>query len=288
MALAQCPASCGEIIQGWILGSEKLVSCPVDWYSEVEITTGAPLPDERPLVRAMVKQVLAYWQLPHALNNEIRIDCRSTIPVAKGMASSTADIAATAVATSRHLGFTLDDVSLSQLCVTLEPTDSTVFRSLTLFDHNTAQTRISCEHLPALDVLLLESPLTLRTEDYHRLPRRAALMSSADALDSAWHKVQRACLASDPALLGEAASQSAMASQALLPKPGFNALMAIVEQCDLYGLNVAHSGSVVGLFLDRQQHDLEKVRALLSKPALQQHWPQQHLLRMVEGGVRER
>lgn len=288
MALAQCPASCGEIIQGWILGSEKLVSCPVNWYSEVEITTGAPLPDERPLVRAMVKQVLAFWQLPDALSNEIRIDCRSTIPVAKGMASSTADIAATAVATSRHFGFTLDDVSLSQLCVALEPTDSTVFRSLTLFDHNTAQTRISCEHLPALDVLLLESPLTLRTEDYHRLPRQTALMSSADALDSAWRKVQRACLTSDPALLGEAASQSAIASQALLPKPGFNALMTIVEQCDLYGLNVAHSGSVVGLFLDRQRHDLEKVRALLSRPALQQHWPQQHLLRMVEGGVRER
>ncbi|HAD0256910.1 GHMP kinase, partial [Salmonella enterica subsp. enterica serovar Anatum] len=33
MAVAQCPASCGELIQGWILGSEKLVSCPVDWYS---------------------------------------------------------------------------------------------------------------------------------------------------------------------------------------------------------------------------------------------------------------
>lgn len=288
MALARCPASCGEIIQGWILGSEKLVSCPVDWYSEVEITTGAPLPDERPLVRAMVKQVLMHWHLPGALSNEIRIDCRSTIPVAKGMASSTADIAATAVATSRHLGFTLDDVSLSQLCVALEPTDSTVFRSLTLFDHNTAQTRISCEHLPSLDILLLESPLTLRTEDYHRLPRRAALMSSADALDSAWRKVQHACMTKDPVLLGEAASQSAIASQTLLPKPGFNALMAIVEQCDLYGLNVAHSGSVVGLLLDRQRHDLEKVRALLSQPALQRHWPQQHLLRMVEGGVRER
>ena len=159
---------------------------------------------------------------------------------------------------------------------------------MTLFDHNTAQTRISCERVPTLDVLLLESPLTLRTEDYHRLPRRAVLMANADALGSAWRKVQRACLTNDPALLGEAASQSAMASQTLLPKPGFNSLMGIVERCDLYGLNVAHSGSIVGLFLDRQRHDLAKVRALLSKPALQQHWPQQHLLRMVEGGVRER
>ncbi|TQS52516.1 GHMP kinase, partial [Salmonella enterica subsp. enterica serovar Typhimurium] len=37
VAVAQCPASCGELIQGWILGSEKLVSCPVDWYSTVAV-----------------------------------------------------------------------------------------------------------------------------------------------------------------------------------------------------------------------------------------------------------
>ncbi|MDT1903420.1 GHMP kinase, partial [Acinetobacter baumannii] len=54
MAVAQCPASCGELIQGWILGSEKLVSCPVDWYSTVEVETGVPRKDERPLSRAMV------------------------------------------------------------------------------------------------------------------------------------------------------------------------------------------------------------------------------------------
>jgi L-threonine kinase len=30
-----------------------------------------------------------------------------------------------------------------------------------------------------------------------------------------------------------------------------------VEECDLYGINVAHSGSVVGLMLDRQRHDIE-------------------------------
>ena len=54
MAVAQCPASCGELIQGWILGSEKLVSCPVDWYSTVEVDYGSPRADERPLARAMV------------------------------------------------------------------------------------------------------------------------------------------------------------------------------------------------------------------------------------------
>lgn len=288
MALAVCPASCGEIIQGWIQGSEKLVSCPVDWYSEVEITTGSPLPDERPLVRAMINRVLKYWHLPAHLSQEIRIECRSTIPVAKGMASSTADIAATAVATSRHFGFTLDETALARLCVTLEPTDSTVFRHLTLFDHNTANTHIACSGLPTVDILLLESPLTLRTEDYHRLPREPMLKTNAVALDIAWQQLQQACELDSPALLAEAATRSAIASQSLLPKPAFRELLSLVEMCNLYGLNVAHSGSVIGLFLDRKKHDIEEVCWYLDRPALRAHWPKRHLLRMVEGGVKEK
>lgn len=94
---------------------------------------------------------------------------RSSIPVAKGMASSTADIAATAVATAHHLGHSLDETTLAQLCVSIEPTDSTVFHQLTLFDHNNAVTQIACEPPPPIDLLVLESPVTLRTQDYHRL-----------------------------------------------------------------------------------------------------------------------
>ncbi len=194
VAVAQCPASCGELIQGWILGSEKLVSCPVDWYS-------------------------------------------------------------------------------------------TLFRQLTLFDHNTAATQIACPPPPALDLLVLESPLTLRTTDYHQLPREPGLLANASRLQLAWEKVQQACHCGSPQLLGEAATISAIASQQLLPKPGFDALLDLVESAGLYGLNVAHSGSVVGLLLDRRRHDVEFLQWRLADSDIAAHWPQQHLLAMVPGGV---
>ena len=288
MAVAQCPASCGELIQGWILGSEKLVSCPVDWYSTVEVDYGSPRTDERPLSRAMVDRLLNYWRYPADLSKEIRIDIFSTIPVAKGMASSTADIAATAVATAHHLGHPLDETTLAQLCVSLEPTDSTLFRQLTLFDHNTAETQIACHSQPQLDLLVLESPATLLTTDYHRLPRLEKLHAHSAALQQAWEKIQQACQTDDPRCMGEAATLSAIASQHLLPKPGFNALLALVEECDLYGLNVAHSGSVVGLMLDRERHDIEYLQRRLVETRLSEYWPEQHLLRMVQGGVERR
>lgn len=285
MAVAQCPASCGELIQGWILGSEKLVSCPVDWYSTVEVSSGSPLADERLLSRAMVDRVLAHFDYPAHWSQEIRVDVHSTIPVAKGMASSTADIAATALATAHHLGHTLNESTLAQLCVSLEPTDSTVFRQLTLFDHNDASTQIACEAQPHLDLLVLESPVTLRTSDYHRIPRLDRLHAGAAALQQAWEKVQEACITQNPRRMGEAATLSAIASQMLLPKPDFNALLSLVEECDLYGVNVAHSGSVVGLMLDRERHDVDYIQWALAERKLTSHWPEQHLLRMVNGGV---
>ncbi|EFS03541.1 propanediol utilization protein PduX, partial [Listeria seeligeri FSL S4-171] len=35
---AKCPASCGELLQGWIEGSEKLISYPINWFSEVTLS----------------------------------------------------------------------------------------------------------------------------------------------------------------------------------------------------------------------------------------------------------
>lgn len=86
--------------------------------------------------------------------------------------------------------------------------------------------------------------------------------------------------------MGEASTLSAIASQLLLAKPGFTSLLALVEECDLYGLNVAHSGSVVGLMLDRRRHDIGYIQWALAKRSMSEHWPRQHLLKMVQGGAR--
>ncbi|MCB5301416.1 GHMP kinase [Yersinia bercovieri] len=286
MAEARCPASCGELIQGWILGGEKLISCPVNWFSTVSVSDGAPSGHERPRMRQMLAAVLAYFDHPAEMARGLSIRFDSTIPVAKGLASSTADIAATAQATARHLGETLDEAALAALCVTLEPTDSTLFQQLTLFDHQTAATQISYDWQPQLDILLLESQNILNTEDYHRRDRQPALLASAASLARAWQLFTQAAERRDCSLLGQATTVSAQASQRLLVKPDFAALMKLVEELDLYGLNVAHSGSVVGLLLDRQRHDVEKIYWQLQQHNITQNYPTQHLLTMVPGGVR--
>ena len=286
MAEARCPASCGELIQGWVLGSEKLISCPIDWFSTVEVCDGIPETAERPRMREALKRVLRHFDLPQEWHQMLRIRFDSTIPVAKGMASSTADIAATAMATARHLHKPLTEQEIADICLQIEPTDSTIFRDLTLFDHNTGDTRISHTWSPALNILILESNQQLITADYHRLDRRHALLANARKLEQSWRYFQEAAQRDDIYKLGQATTLSAEASQSILPKPAFNKLLQLIESHDLYGLNVAHSGTVVGLFFDHHQHDIELISREISELQLDRLYPHQHISRMVTGGIR--
>lgn len=286
MAEAKCPASCGELIQGWILGGEKLVSCPVNWFSHVSVGDGVPSKHERPLMRQMLINVLQQLGIAAEAAKGLRIDFDSSIPLAKGMASSTADIAATAQATARHFGRNLDESTLATLCVKLEPTDSTLFRQLTLFDHQTAVTQAPNEWLPNMDILLLESPQRLNTADYHRRDRRQSLLEQAATLSQSWALFSQAMQDHDHHQLGAATTLSACASQQLLPKPRFDELLTIVKHSGIYGLNVAHSGSVVGLLFDAARHDVEQLCWLLQQRRIADDYPQQHRLRLIHGGVR--
>lgn len=286
MAEAKCPASCGELIQGWISGGEKLVSCPIDWFSTVEVIEGERLPHERPRMRQILESVVAYFGHSQSVSASLRIELESSIPVGKGLASSTADIAAAAVATARCLGEYLDESALASLCVRIEPTDSTLFQRLTLFDHLNARTQLPCAGAPAFELLVLEGREVLLTEDYHRLDKHATLQKNADALDCAWHKLQLGCVKQDCRLIGEAATLSALCSEQILAKPMFNQLRGLVEKLDLYGLNVAHSGNVVGLMLNRHRHDLEHLLWQLNKLDVGRYYPRRYTLKTVTGGVR--
>lgn len=256
------PASCGELI-GAGFWAAKLVSCPVEWYSTVEVSSGSPLADERPLSRAMVERLLQHWQYPAHVSQDIRIDIHSTIPIAKGMASSTADIAATAIATAHHLGHQLDEATLAQLCVSLEPTDSTVFRQLTLLIITTHPLRSPVKRSPTSTCWFSKARKRYARQTITGSRAKAGLQAGAPALKRAWEKVQEACSSQNPYRMGEAATLSAIASQMLLPKPDFDSLLSLVEECDLYGVNVAHSGSVVGLMLDRTRHDIDYIKWML-------------------------
>lgn len=285
MAEASCPASCGELIQGLINGSEKLISCPINWYSTVEVKQGtAHQFNERPLMRQAVKATLKHLQINEIWHRKLSIRFDSTIPIAKGMASSTADIAATAVATARYFQQELNSQALAQICTSLEPSDSTFLHQLSLFDHNQGLIHRQFEWVPDLNILIFESPAQLNTADYHQMPRQQRLKQNEAQLADAIRLFEQAMQTRNVSLLGQACTLSAIASQSILAKPGFEQFQLLIEKFDLPGMAVAHSGTVLGLLCHPLQHDPNQIIASMHSN-LTIHYSIQHRHRLIAGGV---
>ncbi|MGM9925659.1 MAG: propanediol utilization protein [Bacillus sp. (in: firmicutes)] len=284
---AICPASCGELLQGWIAGGEKLISYPIDWYSEVTLEAGRACghhPRHRKAWRAFY-QTCRHYRIPAGEIPPVSLTVRSTIPIAKGMASSTADIAATAAATAHLLGFELTGGDLARICLSLEATDSTIFPTLTLFDHLRGKAMEQSGWAPSFHVLVLEPLSMLVTEEFRRQGRQALQRKQAPLLEEAYAYYRQALAERSLRKLGEAATISAMANQEILPKPCFSAFRKLVETGEVWGVNVAHSGTVVGIMYDEEVVSGGDLLRRIEEKGITKAYPRHHFRRAVRGGV---
>lgn len=287
MAKARCPGACGELIQGWLYDSEKLISCPIDWYSTVEVGSKRDLSHNAgKMANHAFLNTLQFLQQPTELADELAVHVDSTIPQARGMASSTADVAATIMATAHHFHYELSTAELASICTQIEPTDSTIFNQVSLFDHHKGTLIESYGQIQRpIPILVLQSSMHLHTADYHHMQRFEQLKASATQLEKARKLLQSAIRENDPALLGEASTLSAIESQRILPKPLFASLLDIVERQGLLGINVSHSGSAVGILYDDNRHDIQKVVRSIEQIDRLNFYQTKHYQSIIPGGV---
>jgi hypothetical protein len=69
--------------------------------------------------------------------------------------------------------------------------------------------------------------------------------------------LRKAVITQDPKLVGYVASASARINQRHLPKPHFEQLEVLTTEVGAVGLQVAHSGTIVGLLFDRAEANLD-------------------------------
>ncbi|MGO1296854.1 MAG: GHMP family kinase ATP-binding protein [Vibrio sp.] len=229
---------------------------------------------------------LQFLQQPSDYMHELAVHVESTIPQAKGMASSTADIAATVLATARYFDYEMSAAELAMLCTQVEPTDSSIFPEVTLFDHHRGSVIESYGRIETpIPILVLQSTIHLNTADYHHMQRYDTLKASAPQLEKARKLLHSAMQEKDGALLGEAVTLSAIESQQVLPKPLFASLLDIVERQGLFGINVSHSGSAIGILYDDSRHDIEKVVNSIEQVDRLNFYQTRHYQKLIPGGA---
>jgi L-threonine kinase len=252
--------------------------------AEVELASGRKswsCPPDTPKSVAALRAALV--RLRHAeMGGQLRI--LSDLPRAKGMASSTADITATVYALAEALGERLEPWEVARIALSVEPSDGLMFPGLALFDHRGGRVYEDLGPAPPLEVMVLDFGGTVDTLAYNRRYRAGLLRKMVAEHQEALVAVKAGLRRGNLADIGCGATLSARAHQCILYKPQLETVIGLAREVGALGINVAHSGTVIGVLFDPAQADGPAMAAYLAAylPGMESI----SLNRMVGGGPR--
>jgi len=254
-ATVRAPGVCGELAQGVIEGIHFLVTCPIDFYSRVTVDLysdgpGVEAPESCDKAAAAVRRALS--QLKNA-KVRAKITINNPIPRGKGMASSSADLAAAIAATGLALGQELTPYQIAQIALSIEPTDGIMIPGVALFDHRAGIIRESLGPPPPMEIVALDLGGTVDTVQFNMVDRFQRWQNVDEQTTEALRLLRLGITNEDPVLVGQGASISADASQAVLAKPRLGEVKEFAEAVGAVGVNVGHSGTIMGVLLDARE-----------------------------------
>ncbi len=251
-ATAKVPGACGELVQGYIDGRHFHVTCPIDFYStvRVELLPGSGrvvAPADCPKARRAVEAALAHLR---RVDVDAKLSIESPLPREKGMASSTADVVGAIKATAAALGKGLAPGDVALLAVSIEPSDGLMLEGIALFDHRTASLMESLGAPPPMRILILDFGGEVETLSFNAVDRSAQLAARESKWREALSLVRDGLRRGEAALIAQGATLSARTHQEIVPHPHFTDALAFAKKVDALGVNIAHSGTVIGLLFD--------------------------------------
>ncbi len=254
------PGSCGELVQGFLQDEYFLVTCPIDRYSEAVIEAaveyGADLPLKAGLAVEMSLKRLGVSE------KRFKLELVSQLPQGKGMASSSADIAAVCQAVACFHGKPFSTRELAEISLAIEPTDGVFLPGVALFGHVDGHIQQSLGQPPPLKIMIFDIGGEVDTVAFNKRQELFLLNKLKSAVVAEALQFVRAGLESaDARLIASGATLSSFANQSILLKPELDAIWKFGKSCGALGINVAHSGTVLGLFFaaDAAPENLQRV-----------------------------
>jgi len=261
---ATAAGACGELVQGQINpGTDFLISLPIDLYARarVEIKTNTReilcFPNHKTKSCLAVRAMLDHYDIE---NCGAAITITSQIPESKGMASSTADITAVCRATSHAIGVKPEPNLIAAIARKIEPSDGTMYTHPVMFNHRQGELLSSLGPLPEMDVLTIDLGGKVDTLDHNKEVKQYT-QNEIDQFIDLYTMVACGIKANDATLIGRAATMSANLNQRFIFKAALKKLISIVNTYGAYGVCAAHSGTVVGILLDKEQHPIKEIAA---------------------------
>ena len=122
-----------------------------------------------------------------------------------------------------------------------------------LFDHRAGSIRESLGPPPPMEIVALDLGGTVDTVQFNMVDRFQRWQAVDEQTTEALRLLRQGIANQDPALVGQGASISAEASQNVLAKPRLAEVKEFAESVGAVGINVGHSGTIMGVLLDARE-----------------------------------
>ena len=281
-ATVRAPGVCGVLAQGVLGDMPFSVSCPVDFFSRVRVDLSGDGPgitatDGCEKTIAAVRRTLS-----HLRQAKVRADVRvsSPIPRARGLGSSSADLAAAIAATALALGQKLSPYEIAQIALSIEPTSGVMMPGLALFDHRAGMVRETIGPPPPMEIVALDFGDSEQSSlDGSSHQWRWVDESTSEALAL----IRRGVADSSPDLVGQGATLAAEAAISIDPRPRLEEAAGFAREVGAVGVNGGRGKGVTGILLDaterRGKSTYIKAKAAFPDAEMVYHF------RMLGGGV---
>jgi len=248
----RAPGTCGEFLQGSIDGQSFLVTCPINRYSYALSNVIQPFSKEfcalqpksaqaRKLVQELVQQKNKNQICPP-------VYVRSDILQGKGMASSSADISVTAMATALAMDYDLSLKELEQICLSVEPTDASFYQGVTQFDYIKGTISKPLGMCPPLKILVFDEGGSIDTVSFNKqADLQNKILEKESIIQESFDLFKQGLITHDIKLIGQAATLSAFGNQRILYKPNLYDFHDVGNSYNSVGTIIAHSGTIMGL-----------------------------------------
>lgn len=276
-----CPGSCGELFQCVSRGREMLLSYGINLKTVVEFSRSVQNSSHLNSDKIKIKQALDL--LP--MLSPMTWTYNTPLSIGKGFSTSTVDMAIFLQGSAFYQNQLLTSQELARLCAQIEPTDSVMFSDWTVLDPLSGDLVWQTDWKPNLYVYVLE-PLT-QVETI--LLERMRFCQQYDQKESEellpWF--QTICTSKNLEQLGQLATKSALLNDKRLPKPYLKEILALAASFPCLGINIAHSGSVVGLLLTKEALVcLEELEKAIQKSCFASYYSKRQLCQIVYEGIR--
>lgn len=247
----------GELLQGALPGDlDFLVTLPIRAGSTA-VFTPDPLadgvrvdPPHKTKSRTLAELVLRRRGI--AGGGLLRLDC--ALPEGKGLASSSADLVATARAIGDAFGRPPHPSEIESWLRLVEPSDGVMYPGIVAFRHRQVRLHARLGPVPPLTIVAVDEGGEIDTVAFNRIPAR---IPAADQREyrRLLETLRRAVPAGDVTTIGEVATRSARMNAARHPRPHLDAVIARARSIGAAGVVVAHSGTMIGMLLDDRDPD---------------------------------